>query len=270
MTPVTQTRLSLAKLTRAADAGLISVTSAAEALKVPHRAAALRLASLTRRGWARRVRRGLYVLLPLEVEPNQAATSEDSWVLAYEAFAPCYIGGWSAAEHWGFTEQLFRSTLVVTAAYVRARSVTLSGQNFRLFKVSPKRISGTVAIWRGSLRVPVSSRERTLVDCLRHPQLCGGIRHLAGMMRAYQNVREHDFDKLVQEATKAANGAAWKRLGYLAEILWPNAINVLGAAREHISAGYSSLDPAIHRRGRLVRRWNLWINTPITTTDEAA
>ena len=116
-----------------------------------------------------------------------------------------------------------------------------------------------------------SSRERTLVDCLRHPQLCGGIRPPGrDDARLPKMCASTISTSSCKEATKAANGAAWKRLGYLAEILWPNAINVLGAAREHISAGYSSLDPAIHRRGRLVRRWNLWINTPITTTDEAA
>ena len=39
---------------------------------------------------------------------------DESWVLARAVFEPCYIGGWSAAEHWGFTEQIFNSTMVFT------------------------------------------------------------------------------------------------------------------------------------------------------------
>ena len=109
------TRTALAKLSRAAHGGLISVAEAAEALGVTRNRAARSLADLTARAWLRRVRRGLYLVAPLEAEPGQKAIPEDSWLVAQAVFAPCYIGGWSAAEHWGLTEQLFRSTLVVTA-----------------------------------------------------------------------------------------------------------------------------------------------------------
>lgn len=65
-------------------------------------------------GWPRRVRRGLYLVLPLEAQSDRAITVEDPWILADELFSPCYIGGWSAAQHWGLTEQIFRSVFVVT------------------------------------------------------------------------------------------------------------------------------------------------------------
>src|SRR5919109_2237552 len=80
----TPPRTAIAKLARAARGGLITVPSAAEALNLSRRAAAMKLAALARRGWLLRARRGLYLVLPLEVEPGRPMVAEDPWVLARE------------------------------------------------------------------------------------------------------------------------------------------------------------------------------------------
>lgn len=254
----------IAKLARASHGGILNVPKAAEVAGVPCRKAALKLGALARRGWLLRARRGLYFVLPIEAEPGKGTVPEDPWVLAREAFSPCYIGGWSAAEHWGLTEQLFRSTLVLTAAYVRARTERLVGSEFRLFRVPPSAIDGAALVWRGRERVPVSDRERTIVDCLRHPELCGGARHLADVMRRYGESAERDFRKLANTARESANGAAWKRLGYLAELLWPKEEELLNEARKHLTTGNVKLDPKVPRRGTLLRRWRLWVNAGVS------
>ena len=263
-------RAVIAKLARAAHAGLISVAGAAEALSLSRREAALKLATLARAGWLLRARQGLYLVLPLEADPGKPIIAEDPWVLAQEVFSPCYIGGWSAAEHWELTEQLFRSTLVVTAASVRTRSLRLLGYEFYLFRVPRSRITGVVPVWRGAERVLVSDRERTLVDGLRHPELCGGIRHLAEILREYGQSRDRSLEKLITVAREAGNGAVWKRLGYLAELLWPDADALRTEAKNHLTMGYVKLDPDVRGRGRLVRRWRLWINVPVSRVAEAA
>src|SRR5204863_8787538 len=84
---------------------------------------ALSIASLTRRGWMLRAKRGIYLILPIEAAPGQPTTPEDPWILANKLFSPCYIGGWSAIEYWGLSEQLFNSTLVITAANIRSKQV---------------------------------------------------------------------------------------------------------------------------------------------------
>ncbi len=227
----------------------------------PQRKTSLKLAALARKGWLQRAKRGLYLVLPLEAEPGRASVAEDAWVLAREAFAPCYIGGWSAAEHWGLTEQLFRSTLVVTGANIRRSHEKLLGHEFRLFRVQPRRLAGTAQVWRGAERVEVSNRERTLIDCLRQPELCGGVRHLADMMRTYGENPEHDYDKLVGTARSFGSGAAWKRLGYLTEFLWPQEAELVREAQAQLTSGNIRLDPHVKARGRLLRRWRLWVNS---------
>jgi predicted transcriptional regulator of viral defense system len=255
----------IAKLARASRTGLISVPGAAKALGISRAAAAISLGRLARRGWLHRARRGLYLVLPLGTEPGQGSTAEDPWVLAREVFAPFYIGGWSAAEHWGLTEQIFRSTLVVTAASVRATNVEILGHPFRVFRVPRSRLTtGVEMVWRGAERVGVSGLDRTLVDCLRNPELCGGVRHLAQLLQTYGESPKRDFERLAAVCRQVGSGAAWKRLGYLAELLWPTETRLLDAARRHVTTGNARLDPSVRRPGKLVTRWRLLVNVNVS------
>ena len=78
--------------------GPFSIQDAAKILAVDGRRAGRLLRYLAERGWLSRVRRGLYTTVPLGAsEPS--AWREDPWAVAARVFAPCYIGGWSAAEH---------------------------------------------------------------------------------------------------------------------------------------------------------------------------
>src|SRR5437879_6064066 len=87
---------------------------ASRVLGLGHEEASRLLVYLARQGWLSRVRRGLYVTVPLDAR-RSGEWLEDPWVVATRVFEPCYIGGWSACEHWDLTEKVFRTLLVVTA-----------------------------------------------------------------------------------------------------------------------------------------------------------
>jgi hypothetical protein len=63
--------------------------------------------------------------------------------------SPCYIGGWSACAHWGLTEQVFRTLLVVTARRVRHRDVEIQGLPLHL----TVRASGVMTQHAGPARI---------------------------------------------------------------------------------------------------------------------
>lgn len=205
-------------------------------------------------------------MLPLEATPATGTAVEDPWVLAQVIYHPCYIGGWSAAEHWGLTEQIFRPTFVVTAANIRARRETMLGSEFHVVRVSPKALAGTTSVWRGKERVPVSDRERTIVDAANHPEWVGGTRQLAGMLAEYKEAAERRPERLAATLADHGRGAAHKRLGYLVEIVWPEATPVRNRAREGRSSGIIKLDPTVRSAGRLNKRWGLWLNVDLATS----
>lgn len=220
------------------------------------------LGRLVRQGWLARVRRGLYLVLPLEANSRGGAV-EDPWVLARELYSPCYIGGWSAAEHWGLTEQLFRSTFVVTAAAIRHTNESFVGTEFHLVRAKKSRVSSVRPIWRGRERVSVSDRERTIADALASPSWVGGIRHLAQMLRSYRSAKEWNPNRLLERVGEVDSGAAFKRLGYLAETVLSAEPVLVDAALARRTAGVVKLDPAVEGRGRLTKRWGLWINVAL-------
>jgi predicted transcriptional regulator of viral defense system len=253
----------MAELARASSGGLLSVDAAAAVLGVSTHQAAIRLGRLARGGWLARARRGLYLVLPIEAQPGKEAVAEDAWVLAKELFAPCYIGGWSAAEHWGLTEQLFRSTFVVSGAARRQQRENRLSTEFHIVRVPPTRLEGTTLVWRGGQRVAVSDRERTLVDALVHPHWVGGVRHLAEMFASYRDSKERDTTKLIARAEEHATGSAWKRLGYLSEQSWPDEKAIVDLALTRRTAGLIFLDPAVKSRGTISKRWGLWVNVNV-------
>lgn len=257
------TKETLRLLARSARGGVVSVADAAVTLGIPGRAAANRLSRLADRGWLKRLRRGLYLVLPLEAGTNQPLAVEDPWILASRIFAPCYLGGWSAAEHWGLTEQIFRSTFVVSAARVRRRTERILGSEYHIVHVAPERVRGTTAVWRGAVRVELSDREGTIADALASPSWVGGIRHLIDIFVAYRESRGWHPEKLLSHLADLGSGAPYKRLGFILEARLPDERRLIDEALAHRTTGIVKLDPSVAMRGRLSKRWRLWANVAV-------
>ena len=261
---------TLSRLARGARGGLVTVSDAAEALGLGREQATTALAKLARSGWVARVRRGLYLVLPLEAVPGPAATVDDPWTLADALFAPCYVAGWSAAEHWGLTEQLFRSTFVATAAAIRARSQSVLGLEFHLARVAPARLETSTLVWRGQQRIAVSDPAGTIADGLASPRWVGGVRHLAHMLTTYRSSAAWDPPALVARLAAIDSGTAFKRLGYLVETLGIDASVLVDTATARRSSGVVRLDPGTPERGRITKRWGLWVNVRIESDEAGA
>lgn len=217
------------------------------------------LAYLVDKGWLARIRRGLYITVPLDaVDPTR--WQEDPWVVASTVFSPCYIGGWSACEHWNLTEQIFRDTIVISSRRVRHRHVEIRGFPFRIKVVTSEKIFGTQVVWREKTRVLVSDPARTMVDILDDPSIGGGIRHVAEILNVYFEADNRDDSQLIQYAHRVGNRAVFKRLGYLLETLGLEAPTLVETCTKEMSTGISLLDPTSPAKGQVLRRWNLRVN----------
>lgn len=222
------------------------------------------LAYLARRGWLSRVRRGLYVAVPLDTR-RPGEWTEDAWVVAERTFNPCYIGGWSACQHWGLTDQVFRTVLVVTARKVRGREPVIQGTPYRVTVRSEEKLFGTTMVWRAQVRVPVSDPSRTIVDLLDDPTLGGGMRNVADVVHEYCTGEHRDEELLVAYADRLGNRAVFKRLGFVLEHLEIDARGLVEACLDRRSSGLIALDPSVKVKGRIVRRWGIRVNVTLGT-----
>ncbi len=238
-----------------------SAGEAAERLDLPRERASRLLRHLASQGWLTRVKQGLYITVPLEAR-SSGEWIEDPWVAGATAFAPCYVGGWSACEQWGLTEQIFNEIALVTAKPIRSTEQIVQGTRFRLKEVAPDQIFGTRAVWRNQSRVDVSDPSRTVIDMLDDPSFGGGIRHVAHALAAY--FAEHlDTDALLDYTARRGNRSVYKRLGYLVESRDLATDGLVEVCRERMSTGLVDLDPSAPKGGRIVKRWNLRVNVDV-------
>ncbi len=256
-----ENRRLLAQLHRQAS-GPFTAGEASKVLSLSIERTRRLLAYWAARGWLARIRQGLYITVPLAAR-HPTARREDAWILADAVFAPCYIGGWSACEHWGFTEQIFRDVVIFTARRTRDRRPVINDQPFVIKTILEKKLFGTVFVWRRDIKVPVSDPSRTIVDILAYPQIGGGVRLIAEILAEYFSSDHRDDKKIVDYIDRLGNRTVFKRLGYLIEILDIQAQEVLAYCSDGISSGYSKLDPAVTAKGRINRRWNLIVNATV-------
>jgi predicted transcriptional regulator of viral defense system len=253
--PLPANRARLAVVLRATK-DVVSIETAMRALDLERNAAAKLLSRWASQGWMRRIGRGLYVAVPLDLASSDQVVS-DPWVLVPSLFGASYIGGWTAAHHWELTEQLFNETVVFATRRIDDQRVSAQGVVFIAHHLARKRFFGFKQVWRGTTRVNVSDPARTLIDMLAVPRTGGGIDHVADCLSELRKLRDADQNLLIAYAEQFSNGAIFKRLGFLAEVQLHDE-TLAEACRSRLTAGYTKLDPGLDC-SHLVTAWNLWV-----------
>ncbi len=240
-----------------ATPSVITPVKAALALKIKQSQAAQLLARWNKKGWLSRVKRGVYVPVPLQSNTSDVMADEP-WIVAKSIFEPCYIGGWSAAEHWDFTEQIFNSVMVFTSKKVDSREMNLNGARFTIKTIKPERIFGLKTIWLQNQKVEISDPTRTIVDAFNDPTTVGGIHMAIDMLKRYMQSEHKNLDLLFNSALKMKNTAIFKRMGFIFSLEWNQEKTFIEKVRRAFKTGYSQLDPAVPGK-TLVTQWGLWV-----------
>lgn len=242
--------------------GPFDIDAASATLGLPRAKVRSLLSYWCARGWLSRIRRGIYIPVPIDAI-NPAEWSEDPWIIAHAVFAPCYIGGWSAAEHWGMTEQIFSDVVVFTSSAIREKTVEVKRTKYLLTRIPGDNFFGLISVWRNQIKIPISSPARTVADIMNNPAVGGGVKHAAEILHEYYTGEHRNDVELRECLMRLGNRTAFKRLGYLIERLGIDANETAEICRKKISAGYSKLDPSAPDKSRFTRRWNLQINVQV-------
>ena len=240
-----------------ASKGLLTPEFVSKVLLLSRFEAARLLSRWNKAGWLKRVKRGVYLPVQLETDPDEIAI-ENSWQIAEKIFSPGYIGGFSAIKYWDFSEQIFENTDYFTVKQVPSRTVIYGGIKFKLKTIRPYKIFGTKTVWRDSVKIQISDSSKTIIDLLDDPALGGGMRVIKDFFIEYWKSEYRNIDLLINYAGKMKNKTIFKRLGFLletGEFLDPETINRL---REKISSGYSDFDTTM-KNIHFIRKWNLKI-----------
>lgn len=226
------------------------------------------LHNLEEGGWITRLKKGLYI--GTGKLPGEAAAPP--FAIATKLAEPSAIGYWSAMSHHGFTEQIPVAVSVMTTKRVYPPSTRqphtkakdkkhawiIDNVRYEYVTVKSQYFFGIEQIWIDQFfRVPITDKERTLLEGFANPGLFGGMGEVLSIMEAH--FKEVNLEKLIQYALKYDNISVSKRLGWALEQLKVSS-KKLEPLKLIPAKGYRLLDPTRPKHGEYLSQWMLQNN----------
>jgi len=223
---------------------------------------------MVRNGWLTRLRRGIYI----RSGPALGDIRIHPFAIATHMIIPSAISHWSALHHHGLTEQVpqvvtaFTPKKVVTPSMRRGRHAKggkrhawiIEGVRYEYITVKEKNFFGIEEVWVDEFsRVPITDRERTILEVFISSRMFGGIGEALGIIE--NHLPAIAVDKLVEYAYRYGKISVAKRLGWALEQAGISE-SVLEPLLKMPATGYHALDPARPRRGPCDKRWMIQVN----------
>lgn len=238
---------------------IFTIDDAARILATPRPIVSNLLGKAEHRGIVTRLRRGTYTLVPFELG-SETVYAGNPLIVAHKLMGdrPHFLShGTALAVHEMTTQP--RMVVTISAVNPPARKMVAQGTEIRIVSIRSKEVFGAIPQWVDSReQVPVSDRERTIIDCLRRPDLCGGyIEADAGTWMVRDRV---DTAKLVDYAIRLGVGAVIRRVGYLLDSCKIGTDADRGRLVRHLTKTYHLLDPSMPAQGHYYAKWHLRLN----------
>jgi len=226
------------------------------------------LQQLLKGGWLVRIKRGTYAWtgsLP-------GGNAVHPFVVATRLVQPSAIAYWSAMSHHGLTEQVPQIVSCCTPKKVVTPSMRrtntresaerhaweIGAIRYEYTTIKPEHFFGVEEVWIDqSFRVPITDRERTILDLFAHPRVFGGMGEAIAVLT--EHAGDFDAEKLVSYAVRYAKGSVARRLGWsMAQAGFGD--DVLSPLLALSTTGFRVLDPTRPRQGPYDSKWRVQDN----------
>lgn len=208
------------------------------------------LSRLVKKGRVKRIKKGVYLLVPFRFK---------DWGVHEFSLVPLltkkyYISFWSALSFWSLTEQMPRQIYIATKVPMKIK--TFEEVNYKFVKLSSRYFFGFIEEEIHKRKVNIASKEKAVLDCLLHPEYCGGIGEVAKAIRDFW--KDLDWEKIQGFLKKMNNSAVERRLFYILSFLKiRKPLSILGKKK---FIGFRMLDPSMPKHGEYNKKFGLRIN----------
>ncbi len=225
------------------------------------------LADLIERGLALRIKRGLFVQVPYDVQasdffPNWHATG--AYLAGNDNY---YIGYYSALQMHNLTTQPSLIEQVVVNKRILPALQEIHDVKFQFIYHNEQHFFGLKKKWADNYnKIVCSDLEKTIIDCLYKPDYAAGIVEIAkAIHRSYEKI---NYDLLLKYMKDFGSQAVIKRFGYLVE-LYELDLPIINELQAIITPSLVVLDTVHPKEGKINSRWRLYINTDVETILQA-
>ena len=208
---------------------------------------------LSRSGRLIRVKEGLYAAIP----PEQVGSDYevDRYILIDHAMASKgALAFHSALELHGTAYSQFTTVYYLS----RTQNKPFEFQDISFRVVTSKELFGITNTVRDGITLPVTDKERTFLDCIRRPDLCGGLEEYLKSIDGFTMMSPL---KLMDHLERFGEKSLYQRSGFILDLL-KGRIQVEEELLEIILSRVGSspcyLVPGMRRKGqKLVKKWNV-------------
>lgn len=231
----------------------------AEEMKISAVYAKNLLANLARRGVLTRFGRGKYVVLSADIVYHHKGYATDPLSILDQLFEdePYYAAYNTALYIHGLSHQIPFQTQVATIR--QKRSLKVGNSLIRFVKISPSELFGYEERRYLDSFVNVSDIEKTIIDCIERPDLCGGISEVTRSIA--ETLNKLDADKFLSYISKIENEATIQRLGFILDKSRSEKYKVdpmlLKGSRMRKFRHRHLLDFTQPKKGKLSKKWKI-------------
>jgi predicted transcriptional regulator of viral defense system len=204
------------------------------------------------------IKRGVYIFTPLDSITTGTRVNEFLIPAVFLPRGNYYIGYSTMFNYYGFTEQIFQTVYVINTSLCKEKRVC--GIAYQFVKVPEKRMYGTEKIKVQGVAVPVSSKERTLVDLIYFNKPVGGVAPAVQILKDIVERKQCDVGRLVEMASRFPNITTRKRIGVTLEEIGVGSAVLKPLIKSVKKTAISSLNGS--RKGDLDTTWRVIIGDP--------
>jgi predicted transcriptional regulator of viral defense system len=216
------------------------------------------LYNLNNKNCIQRIEKGKYLLVPAKAGYDKKWT-EEPWIIIPHLIKEYYVGFWTAMNYWGMTEQIPNTFFVVTTK--RKRKLKFGYQKFQFVRFPRSKFFGYTEEVRGKTKFNISTREKTIIDGLMHPEYSGGVSEVAKAI--WNSRKELNWKLLYEMARKTKKSVILRRLGYLITILEikDDTNSIIDLIKKESFKGYRFLDSTESKKiSEYSKKYGLMIN----------
>ena len=222
------------------------------------------LSGMVKKGMLIKLNRNLYHIVPTSAD---ADFYMPDWHLVAKYLMngkAYYIGYYSAMQIHGLITQPGLKEIIVTNLQIKPSIKKIRGVEFQFVYHTDTRFFGNKNTWINQHeKVMVSDIEKTIVDAVSRPHLCGGLTETGKAI--YETRTEVDLQKLFDYFARNKIQAAKKRYLFLTDLLGLKWTSYHEGMLKNVGSGFPLLDTTGPDQGRKNSRFGLKINVDTET-----
>lgn len=222
------------------------------------------LSGMVDKGMLIKLSRGMYHIVPTSAD---AENYIPDWHLVAKYIMKgkkYYIGYYSAMQIHGLITQPSLKEIIVINHRVTPSSKNIRGIEFQFVTQTSKRFFGFKSTWINDHdKVMVSDLEKTIVDAVTRPHICGGMIEIGKAI--YETRDKISLDKLLGYLIQNESKAAIKRYLFICDLVDVKWTSYHEEMLQKIGTSFSLLDTSAPDQGSKNSRFGLKINMDTET-----